>query len=394
MCVGPQAVGVFNQIYAVYVIAGQIAVLGLHDSAQKHLAEFADEPKEQDIAALGATLLGVLSGTIGAMALAALSGLFGWAADSVDVGWGVLLASPGLLLFVVSKVLMGILNGKRRMIAFAIGQSMRAISILAACIIVIQLDLSLSYLGLCFTSGELLVVCFLVFVAHPFRWRWGNWSRVRSWVEKHAYFGLRGAVNSTLSETFIRVDILTLAFFLSDRQVGIYSFVALFIEGLYMIPVTIRYLANPVLARLIHLNDQAAVPKFARRVSAFSVMATACISACLLLVFPHLSFLSDEGVIRTGWSLLWILVSGLVVYSSMIPFDYILLQAGRPGSQSLFMLLTTSLNAILNLILIHRLGLYGAAIATSISFVASALLLYCVSSVLLGMKGGVFVNQK
>ena len=39
---GIATLGVFNQIYAVYVITGQVAVMGVNDSAQKHNAEFMD----------------------------------------------------------------------------------------------------------------------------------------------------------------------------------------------------------------------------------------------------------------------------------------------------------------------------------------------------------------
>ena len=393
MRIGPEAVGVFHQIYAVYVIAGQIVSLGLHDSAQKHVAQYADAPVERDCLAAGATFLVVLYGAVGAIVLAATSGLIGLAADSIDVGHGVLLVAPGLLLFVTSKVLMGILNGKRRMIAFAIGQSIRAVAILVACIVVIERNAPLSALGLCFTSGELATLCYLVFVARPFKLRRCNWSLVQPWFKVHAFFGIRAAVNSTLSETFFRVDILTLALFLPDRQVGIYSFAAFFLEGLYMVPVTIRYLANPILVRLINSGEREPLRAFARRVAAFSLAITMCIAICLLVVFPYFSYFAPEPAIGVAWSLLCILVLGLVVYSALIPFDYILLQAGRPGAQSIFMALATCLNATLNLLLIPAIGLHGAAVATSISFIASTVGLYGVTSLLLGMKGGIFLNR-
>ena len=39
---GIEVLGVFNQIYAIYIIVAQFAVFGVHDSAQKHNAEFMD----------------------------------------------------------------------------------------------------------------------------------------------------------------------------------------------------------------------------------------------------------------------------------------------------------------------------------------------------------------
>ena len=37
-----EALGVFNQIYAIYAIVGQLTVLGIHDSVLKHVAEFSE----------------------------------------------------------------------------------------------------------------------------------------------------------------------------------------------------------------------------------------------------------------------------------------------------------------------------------------------------------------
>ena len=52
-------------------------------------------------------------------------------------------------------------------------------------------------------------------------------------------------------------DILMLAIFVSDRDVGIYSFAALFIEGLFQVPVVFRTLANPELAQQMGADGQA-----------------------------------------------------------------------------------------------------------------------------------------
>ena len=35
---GVEALGIFNQTYAIFVVVGQLATLGIHDSTQKHIA--------------------------------------------------------------------------------------------------------------------------------------------------------------------------------------------------------------------------------------------------------------------------------------------------------------------------------------------------------------------
>ncbi|MBT4463236.1 MAG: hypothetical protein HOC60_01005, partial [Rhodospirillaceae bacterium] len=54
---GVETLGVFNQIYAVYVISAQFAVMGFHDSAQKHTAELDDDTDRRDVVSAAAVAL-------------------------------------------------------------------------------------------------------------------------------------------------------------------------------------------------------------------------------------------------------------------------------------------------------------------------------------------------
>ncbi|MHA1597667.1 MAG: lipopolysaccharide biosynthesis protein, partial [Alphaproteobacteria bacterium] len=122
---GVETLGVFNQIYAVYVITAQFAVMGFHDSAQKHTAEMDDDSARRDVVSAAAVALAVVFGLATALLVYALSGPIGRLADSDPVGKGLALAAPGLMFFAVNKVLMGVLNGVRRMRAFAAAQAFR-----------------------------------------------------------------------------------------------------------------------------------------------------------------------------------------------------------------------------------------------------------------------------
>jgi len=387
---GAEALGVFNQLYAIFVVSGQIVVFALHDSAQKHVAEFADHSPERDSIAAAALALALASGVLGALVLMAAAPLIGRLNDSAHLIGGVRILAPGLLLFVTNKVLMGILNGRRRMIAFAIGQALRALTILGVCLAVVHLDASLDRLALCFTLAETLLLAYLLLV-RPLTIGAVDGAKVRDWLIRHASFGGRGVVNSCLSEAFIRIDILMLGIFLPDDQVGVYSFAAFFIEGLYTIGITLRVVINPMLVRLIADHERAELRTLARKVGALSLALTLLVGGAVMLVFPLLSMVADPTLVGDAHTLLAILACGLVVYAPVLPFDYILLQAGRPGAQSIFMALTTGANIVLNAVLIPAHGLLGGAVATAVSFALSAVVLYAATALLLKMRGGIFV---
>ena len=368
--------GVFNQIYAIYVISGQVFVFGLNDSAQKHVAEYTSNPSEQYTLSIASLILVSLIGFSGALLLAISSGMIGKVAESKNVGTGVLLIAPGLFFFTINKVIVGILNGQRRMVAFAIVPSVRAIGILLICVIIAIRRGKPYELGLAFTGAEIFLLAFTLMLVRPLNFGHIQLLDFRQWLSRHLSFGSKALVNGFLAETFFRVDIIMLGIFLADREVGIYSFAAMFVEGIYQVPVVIRNITNPILVRLLINNDRTSMISYTRKVAVLSFLATLLISAIVIFIYPYLPKISlPRTVIDASYLVLLILLAGLTIYSIFIPFDYIFNDAGRPGTQSIYMTINTSINVILNLTLIPIFGIYGASTATAVSFACSWLIL-------------------
>lgn len=385
---GIEALGVFNQIFAVYTVMAQFAVFCVHDSAQKHNAEFMDDTQELDVISAGAIWISATFGLVTALGVFLLSGPMGQLVDSPAVGKGVALAAPGLMFFAINKVLMGILNGRRRMKEFAVAQSFRVIVILVSCLALGMMDQPGYVLGISFTIAEVLLFPGLMMVLRPPMTGFAGPHPIRGWIEKHLRFGAKALTNGFLSEAYIRVDIIMLGIFLSDHAVGIYSFAALFIEGLYQIPTIVRTVVNPILVRLLLAGDKTEVSRFSRKVALLSLGVFAAVGGGVLVVFPYLDPFFPGQLVPQSYPLLMILAGGLVVYSAIIPFDHILLQAGQPGRQSILMTANLLANVLLNLALIPLFGIYGAAVATAISFCLSSLTVNAAAWRWLGFRGG------
>ena len=77
----------------------------------------------------------------------------------------------------------------------------------------------------------------------------------------------------------------------------------------------------------------------------------------------------------TVWAIYAILALGIAASSGHQPFLMLFSQLGRPGTQTLFIAGVFLSNVLLNLALIPWLGLYGAALATALSFLVLAGLL-------------------
>ena len=119
------ALGVFNQAYAVYIIVSQFAVWGMHYSVLRHAALFDTDPAERGRMLATAGLCSLLLGTLAACALWLAQPLLASAFDSAPTGRAVGYGALGLILFPLNKVLLAYLNGLRRMKAFSLLQGVR-----------------------------------------------------------------------------------------------------------------------------------------------------------------------------------------------------------------------------------------------------------------------------
>jgi len=96
---GASTLGVFNQVYAIYIVLSQFAAAGVHFSVLKNVSQFSDSPEKADTIFAG----GILATTIIASVVVAVtylaSDLFSYLLESEGVGLGVLLVLPGLFFF-------------------------------------------------------------------------------------------------------------------------------------------------------------------------------------------------------------------------------------------------------------------------------------------------------
>lgn len=386
---GVETLGVFNQVFAVYAITAQVAVMGFHDSAQKYTSEQDETPQHLGVISAAALVLAAGFGLLVAFIVYFLSQPIGILTDSPAVGKGIALAAPGLMFFAINKVLMGILNGVRRMKAFAGAQTFRVLVILGSCFGVAWAEQPGYMLGISFTIAEVALLPFLLFLVRPHPTDFSSSQALKNWIKVHFHFGSRALINGFLAETYIRIDIIMLGIFVSDRDVGIYSFAALFIEGLFQVPVVFRTLANPELVRLLKRGDKLATAGFCRKVAFMSLGVFVIVGAGVIVVYPFLEPFFPNDLVNLSYPLLMILMGGLMIYSLMIPLNSIILQGGRPGRQSLIMMFNVMVNVVLNLVLIPPFGLYGAAVATAIAFIVSTIAINGATWKWLGFRGGV-----
>src|SRR5690606_14020551 len=203
---------------------------------------------------------------------------------------------------------------------------------------------------------------------------------------EHLRFGARGFM-SGIFELFARVDILIVGVFATDSVVGAFAFAATPFEGLYQVLYVLRINYAPIVVRLWTGGQKAELEQVIRRgrnrTYAGAAMAGALAIAGYVVLVPVVT--ADAALIGS-WQAFAVLVAGAVAGAGYNPFLPLLLYAGLPGRNTVFMLVVFTVNLAGNLALVPTAGAIGSALATAAALVSSALILRALAARQLGLR--------
>ncbi|MCP4151391.1 MAG: oligosaccharide flippase family protein [bacterium] len=115
----PEVLGIFNQVYAIYVIFSQLAVFGVQMSVLKYVAQYAHTDKKDKIIS-AAIYITIVSATLFVGLLSLLEGFFGWLLKSSDVGVSLGYVFVALWCYTLNKIFMSVLNSLEKMKSYAL----------------------------------------------------------------------------------------------------------------------------------------------------------------------------------------------------------------------------------------------------------------------------------
>ena len=373
---GPSALGIFNQVFAVYIISSQISVGGLQFSTLKQIS-YSQEDKERCAQIVTTAFILVLGLSLVVSSLVfTCRELIARIVESPAVGVGISLIAPGLVFYSLNKVLIMCLNGHRHMRAYAIFQALRYLLIVGFIVLIINLNNQAAYLALSLTIAEAILFILLSYyvlknITIP---RLGN--NIGEIVSEHFNFGVRGFASGVVIELNTRVDILMLGFFTTDKLVGIYSFAAILAEGFKQFPAVLRWNIDPIIGKHFAEKQLSEITAFAKRIRQLMLPFMLLTGLLAVLLYPYaIQLILGSEEFQTSWGIFAILMLGVIINACFTPFMGVLLQGGRPGTHSIMTIAVLTSNIVLNFLLIPIIGVYGAALATASVFSFEAILL-------------------
>jgi O-antigen/teichoic acid export membrane protein len=381
---GTEALGVFNQVFAAYILVSQISVFGIHNSVSRAIA---DETNDRVTVFWSAFQSVIFFGSIFSILFYLIAPLISQILDSPNIEVGVRFAAPGLFFFSLNKVFLAALNGLRLMRAYAVYNTSRYLLLLAAVLYILRAGYPSPYLLLALTVSELVLsiplLLHLVFVLGAK----GIQKVSREWHKAHFDFGLKSFMGGMLVELNTRVDVLMLGFFLGDKAVGVFSFAAALAEGFFQFLVVIRNNYNPILVREIAKGQFRELREIIFNGQKYTVGAFLLITAAAIAIYPiGIQIVGQGAELGDSYSVFVILMVGLLLHSPYAPFFQIIQSGGFPGWQTMGMMLIVVFNVIGNGVLIPLFGIKGAAMSTSMSYVVS-------NFILIGLCGYLFKRR-
>lgn len=381
---GTEALGLISQVYSLLIIFGQVGVFGNQFSVQKYVAS-TDSHEEKSHIIISALGLSVFISAVVSLIFYFLADVVAQLQSNSNIYYSIRYACIGLFFFCLNKVILGALNGLMQMRSFAVLQLIRALFLLLFAYLLYFFKTEIQKISLIFTFTEGIV--FIIGVLLLIRQELLMIKRFnKEWVKNHFFFGLHSMPAGLLIEMNTKVDVLMLGYFLSDREVGIFSMAATFSEGFSLILNVLRSNFNPIMAKYLVGNNLKELHEFIDNYKPKIVKGMILISLISLVAYKGIGFVSGNQDWNASFLNFCILVLGVLLISKSFPFLTLIVQAGKPGWFSFAILLGILVNCILNLIFIPLLGTVGAALSTSLSGIVNAMVTVYITNKVLKYK--------
>lgn len=190
-----------------------------------------------------------------------------------------------------------------------------------------------------------------------FRWR-------RELIGKALRFGVQGYLANFLGFLNYRLDMFLVNFFLEPRFVGYYSISVMVAEKVWYVPDVLSAVLHPRVAR----SSEGEANRDTAMVSRLTVVLIGLGCLGILLLGRFLIGLLYSEAFLPAVTPLFILLPGIFAISLAKILASDLLARGYPRINMWAGLTALTVNIVLNILLIPRYGVSGAALATSVSY--------------------------
>lgn len=217
---------------------------------------------------------------------------------------------------------------------------------------------------ICLYGGAAVVVWHALRLERP-----SHGSDVSSTVRGLVKFGAPSGINLLLGTLNYRIDSIILIALLGIASFGVYSIAVAFGELLFMLTRPITSAAT----RDIGIRDLASSGEITAKVIRVCTAIAAIASIVAFTLGPWAIHLIYGARFATGAAPLLILLPGIVAFATAGTFAaFFIVQLGKPQVVTIINIVMIGVQAAACFVLVPRLGMSGAALASTVTYVAGA----------------------
>ena len=222
------------------------------------------------------------------------------------------------------------------------------------------------------------------FLRTEFQLRLSSGSISIDYLKASIVYGMKGHLSNILAFINYRIDLFIIAYFLNDAAVGLYSIAVSIVERIWIVSQSVSAV---LFARVSNLSTDQERANFTAIVSR-NVMFISLLAGGFLFFLGGwiITTLFGEAYTDSITPFLY-LIPGVVLLSYARILSHFFAGIGRPEINTYVASFTTLLNISLNIYLVPKFGVKGAAIATSITYASNMI----IKSTIFGWKNKVSV---
>jgi stage V sporulation protein B len=192
-------------------------------------------------------------------------------------------------------------------------------------------------------------------------------------LKKSVAFGIKSQIGNILQFLTYRFDLFLINFFLDSQAVGIYSIAVVLAESLWYVTNSIAVILFPQVSAAT--STRMAAEQLTVKLTRMGLASTVGLAASLAVAAPlGIPLLFGKEFLGAVPALLWLL-PGVVVFSMTNILASYIVGRGYPQYNAVVSAISFTVTLGLDLLLIPLWGIVGAAIATTVAYLAATMVI-------------------
>jgi len=375
---GAEELGAFSLIMSIYAIGTVLITVGLPAALTKYIAEIKNvEQKLRELSFAGLILTGT-SGIFFACLFLIFSASVSKLLNISHLSNIVILLAFIFPFSTVFYTSLAILNGKREMKSYAIFQALQNILYLFITLIFLLFGYGLKSILLALWISISISATILIIKQRRYLFISIKIPNLILNVKRLIQFGIKVLSTDFVNQVNIYADVMLLGFFLSPEKVGYYTVAMSISRLIWVMPGCIQKITYPAASEYWTRNDNIRLNEMVNKTIKYSSIISIILGLGISFFARDIIFTVFGEGFEAALIPMLVLIWGIVLNGALIKsLGGLLAAIGRPELSLKVDTISVVINISLNLFLIPKYGILGAAIAKTFSLMSNTIIKIC-----------------